>query len=291
MKIKKGIVLAGGTGSRLYPLTVATNKQLLPIYDKPVIYYPLTTLMLAGIQEVLFICTPRDLLTLEDLFGDGKRFGMKFFYKVQTHPGGLPEAFILGERFIDEQPVAMILGDNFFHAQGLSNLLAKAMDDCEGAHIFTHRVEDPSQYGVVVTTKQGEIASIEEKPKTFRSNLAITGLYYFDGSVSKRARALMPSERNELEIVDLLKSYLAQESLKMSHLGRGTVWFDVGTPRALLDASNYVQVVQDRQGIAIASPEEVAWRMNFIGRDPLDTLLEVLPKGRYKQYLKGLLEE
>ncbi len=291
MKIKKGIVLAGGTGSRLYPLTVATNKQLLPIYDKPVIYYPLTTLMLAGIQEVLFICTARDLLTLEDLFGDGSRLGMKFSYKVQTHPGGLPEAFIIGERFIDQEPVAMILGDNFFHAQGLCELLAKAMDISSGAHIFTHRVEDPSQYGVVVTTSEGDIVSIEEKPKTFRSNLAITGLYYFDGTVSKRARALVPSERGELEVVDLLKSYLAQEALTTSHLGRGTVWFDVGNPRALLDASNYVQVVQDRQGIAIASPEEVAWRMNFIGREPLDTLLEILPKGRYKQYLKGLLEE
>ena len=290
MKIKKGIILAGGTGSRLYPLTIATNKQLLPIYDKPAIYYPLTTLMLAGIQDILFISTPRDLPALQILFGDGSSLGMNFSYQVQHKPGGLPEAFIVGEKFINAEPVAMILGDNFFHAHGLPEVLSHAAESCTGATIFTHRVEDPSQYGVVVVDKNDTILEIEEKPKNFKSNLAITGLYYFDETVCERAKKLFPSERNELEIIDLLKSYLLEDRLSMSLLGRGTVWFDVGTPRALLDASNYVQVVQDRQGIAIASPEEVAWRMNFISKDPLEELVNGLPKGRYKQYLHGLLE-
>ena len=290
MNIKKGIVLAGGTGSRLYPLTIATNKQLLPIYDKPAIYYPLTTLMLAGIQDVLFISTAKDMPALQMLFGDGNKLGMNFSYQIQTRPGGLPEAFIVGEKFIDRQPVAMILGDNFFHAHGVSELLFKATQQVKGAHIFTHRVEDPSQYGVVVTATDGTIAEIEEKPKNFKSNLAITGLYYFDEPVSERAKKLIPSERNELEIVDLLRSYLLEDTLSMSLLGRGTAWFDVGTPRALLDASNYVQVIQDRQGIVIASPEEVAWRMQFIANGPLQGIAQALPKGKYKHYLQGLAD-
>ncbi len=291
MNIKKGIILAGGTGSRLHPLTIATNKQLLPIYDKPVIYYPLTTLMLAGIQDILFISTPRDIPALKALFGDGSHLGMNFSYQIQLQPGGLPEAFILGEAFIDQQPVAMILGDNFFYAYGLCNLLGNAArEQKNGAHIFTYKVEDPRPYGVIVTASDGTIIDIEEKPKDFKSHAAITGLYYFDGTVSDRAKKLIPSARKELEIVDLLRSYLLDDELSVSHLGRGTVWFDVGTPRALLDASNYVQVMQDRQGISIASPEEVAWRMEFISRDTLSQLACAIPRGKYQYYLQGLTE-
>jgi glucose-1-phosphate thymidylyltransferase len=288
MKVKKGIILAGGSGSRLYPLTVAANKQLLPIYDKPVIYYPLTTLMLAGIQDILIISTPRDLPALEGLLGDGSQFGLSLSYVPQEKPNGLPEAFILGEQFIKSDPVAMILGDNFFHGHGLSEAVFDATQNITGAHIFTYTVDDPQRYGIAVLDEEGKVAHIEEKPDRPKSNLAVTGLYYFDGTVSERARKLKPSQRGELEIVDLIKSYVNENKVSVTQLGRGYVWFDGGTPKSLLDASQYVEVIQSRQGINIASPEEVAWRMGFINVDHLRNTLITMPKSKYKDYLSKL---
>jgi glucose-1-phosphate thymidylyltransferase len=288
MKVKRGIILAGGTGSRLYPLTLASNKQLLPIYDKPVIYYPLTTLMLAGIREILVISTPRDLEAIRSLLGDGARLGMNFQYKVQDEPKGLPEAFLLGKEFIKNEPVAMILGDNFFHGHGLSDQVETAASNIDGARIFTYMVEDPSRYGVAVVNNEGKISEIEEKPANPKSNLAITGLYYFDGSVSERSAALIPSKRNELEITDLMKSYMKDNKLNHTLLGRGYVWFDVGTPQSLLSASNYVEVIQSRQGVVIASPEEVSLRMGFVSQENYQEICSSLPNGVYKKYLTGL---
>ncbi len=285
MKIAKGIILAGGTGSRLYPLTIASNKQLLPIYDKPAVYYPLTTLMLAGIKEVLIISTPKDITALESLFGDGTAFGMTFSYKVQAEPRGLPEAFILGEEFIEQKPVAMILGDNFFHGHGLAQVIGEASDNLNGAHIFAYPVDDPSRYGVVTFDKNQKVASLEEKPAKPRSNYAVTGLYFFDGHVSEYAKQLKFSQRGETKITDLLKYYLSLKKLDVSVLGRGYVWFDVGTSKSLLDASNYVEVIQSRQGTIIASPEEVAWRMGFIEKEDFLSHVYSLPKSQYQQYL------
>ena len=284
-RIKKGIILAGGTGSRLYPLTIASNKQLLPIYDKPAIYYPLSILMLAGIREVLFISTPRDLPALKNLFGEGTQWGMQFSYEVQENPRGLPEAFIIGEEFIQEEPVAMILGDNFFHGHGLPELLQEADQTFSGGHIFTHKVEDPRQYGVV-TLEDGKIKRIEEKPQTPSSNLAITGLYYFDESVTSRAKGLKLSSRGEFEITDLVASYHSEGALTMSQLGRGTVWFDVGNPKSLLETSQYVEVIQSRQGVSVASPEEVAWRQGFVGDEQIKELIQKLPKSQYRLSLE-----
>lgn len=288
MKIKKGIILAGGSGSRLYPLTLASNKQLLPIYDKPVIYYPLTTLMLAGIRDILFISTPRDLPAIETLLGTGEIFSMKFSYQSQEKPNGLPEAFILGESFIDNDPVAMILGDNFFHGHGLSEAVFNPAQKLSGAHIFTYNVEDPQRYGIAVLDNKEKVLNIEEKPLHPKSNLAITGLYYFDGTVSERVKTLKPSSRGELEIVDLIKSYIAEDKVSVTQLGRGYVWFDAGTPKSLLEASQYVEVIQSRQGTFIASPEEVAWRMNFINTSDFEKALSKIPKSKYKEYLAKL---
>ncbi|MGV8948008.1 MAG: glucose-1-phosphate thymidylyltransferase RfbA [Candidatus Paracaedibacter sp.] len=288
MKVEKGIILAGGTGSRLYPLTVSANKQLLPIYDKPVIYYPLTTLMLAGIKEILIISTPRDLEAIENHFGTGSHLGMNFSYEMQQQPRGLSEAFILGESFINNQPVAMILGDNFFHGHGLTETVYNSAQNLEGAHIFTYTVEDPGRYGVILMDENEQIVDIEEKPINPKSNQAITGLYYFDGTVSQRAKQLRPSQRNELEITDLIKTYIQENRIKATQLGRGYVWFDVGTSQSLLDASNYVQVIQSRQGVAIASPEEVAWRMGFIDKAGLQKIIQELPTSKYRHYLDNL---
>jgi glucose-1-phosphate thymidylyltransferase len=285
MRIQKGIILAGGSGSRLYPLTVAANKQLLPIYDKPVIYYPLTTLMLAGIRDILIISNPKDLPALELLLGNGEQFGINFTYLAQAKPNGLPEAFILGEKFIANNPVAMILGDNFFHGHGLSKAVFDPAQSLKGAHIFTYTVEDPYRYGIVVLNKQEKVLHIEEKPHQPQSNLAVTGLYYFDGSVADRAKTLQPSSRGELEIVDLIKSYIANNSLSITQLGRGYVWLDAGTSKSLLDASQYVEVIQSRQGILIASPEEVAWQMKFIDTNKFQNNLVKMPKCKYKEYL------
>jgi len=289
MNCKKGIILAGGLGSRLSPLTVATSKQLLPIYDKPVIFYPLTTLMLGGIQEILIISTPRDLLVIQHLLGNGRQYGLSIQYKVQIEPRGLAEAFIIGEEFIDRQPVAMILGDNFFHGHGLTDLLQNTSQHISGAHIFVCSVEDPSRYGVVAINKKGVITQLVEKPTEFISQLAITGLYYFDGSVAVRAKELKPSSRGELEIVDLIRSYLQDDAVELTLLGRGYVWFDVGTPKSLLNASNYVEVIQSRQGVIIASPEEVAWNMGYINDHDFIRIIDGLPNNPYKEYLQSLL--
>jgi glucose-1-phosphate thymidylyltransferase len=288
MKITKGIILAGGYGSRLFPLTIAANKQVLPIYDKPVIYYPLTTLMLAGIRNILIISTPKDLPAIKNLLGMGESFGMSFSYQPQENPNGLPEAFILGEKFINNEPVAMILGDNFFHGHGLSEAVFKPAQSLSGAHIFTYNVEDPERYGIVTLNKHEKIIHIEEKPSKAKSKLAITGLYYFDGSVIERSQKLKPSSRGELEIVDLIKSYLAENRVTLTQLGRGYVWFDAGTPKSLLEASQYVETIQSRQGVFIASPEEVAWRMNFINMPDFENLLFKMPKSKYKEYLSKL---
>jgi glucose-1-phosphate thymidylyltransferase len=290
MKIKKGIILAGGSGSRMYPLTIAANKHIFPIYDKPVIYYPLTTLMLAGIQDILVISTPKDLQAIERLLGSGEQFGLKFSYLEQEKPNGLPEAFILGESFIDNNPVAMILGDNFFHGHGLSETVFAPAQKLEGAHIFTYNVEDPERYGIAVLDAEQKILDIEEKPNKPKSNLAITGLYYFDVSVSKRAKSLKPSARGELEIVDLIKNYMVDGTVSVTQLGRGYVWFDTGTPKSLLDVAQYVEVIQSRQGNIIASPEEVAWRMGFIDNKIFETIISRIPKSQYKKYLAELLE-
>ena len=288
MNINKGIILAGGTGSRLYPLTLASNKQLLPIYDKPVIYYPLTTLMLAGIRDILIISTPHDLSSIEKLLGNGERFGIKLSYQLQEKPAGLPEAFILGEAFIANEPVAMILGDNFFHGHGLPADLTLAASQLTGAHIFTYHVEDPERYGIVVLDKNETVLEIEEKPIAPKSNLAITGLYYFDGTVAKKAKELQPSQRGELEIVDLIKSYIDDSKVGVTQFGRGYVWFDAGTPKSLLDASQYVEVIQSRQGVFIASPEEVALHMNFVTTSEFIQVISTMPNSKYKDYLSKL---
>ncbi len=285
MRITKGIILAGGSGSRLYPLTAAANKQLLPIYDKPVLYYPLTTLMLAGIRNILIISTSKDLPAIKHMFGSGEQLGLTFHYQAQEKPNGLPEAFILGEKFIDNDPVAMILGDNFFHGHGLSEAVFDPAQNLVGAHIFTYTVEDPERYGIVTVDENEKIISLQEKPKNSESNLAVTGLYYFDGSVSKRAQSLNPSLRGELEIVDLLKSYITDHKISMTQLGRGYVWFDAGTPKSLLDASQYVEVIQSRQGVFIASPEEVALRMRYINNYQFETVVAHMPYSKYKDYL------
>lgn len=290
MKVEKGIILAGGSGSRLYPLTLASNKQLLPIYDKPVIYYPLTTLMLAGIREILIISSPRDLPSIKTLLGNGDNIGVHFEYAIQERPNGLPEAFILGEKFISNQPVAMILGDNFFHGHGLSGAVYNAAQKFAGAHIFTYTVEDPQRYGIVTLDADQKVLTLEEKPKDPQSNIAVTGLYYFDGTVSDRSKNLSPSSRSELEIIDLIKSYMSDDHLTVTQLGRGFVWIDAGTPKSLLDASQYVEVIQSRQGHFIACPEEVAWRMGFIDTKCFEEFINALPQSKYQEYLTRVIQ-
>lgn len=288
MKCEKGIILAGGNGTRLYPLNIATSKQLLPIYDKPTIYYPLTTLMLAGIKKILIISTKRDINSIKALFGTGEQLGMSFEYESQEQPEGLPQAFIIGEKFIDNQPVAMVLGDNFFHGHGLSQAVYEPAQNVSGAHLFIYSVDVPSRYGIVTLNEDNKIVEIIEKPNNPKSKLAITGLYYFDGSVVDRAKKLEKSPRGELEITDLINTYFLEGKVNFSILGRGYVWFDVGVPKSLLDASNYVEVIQSRQGIYIASPEEVALRMNFIDKNKLYNIIDTIPSGSYKEYLWDL---
>lgn len=285
MTISKGIILAGGTGSRLYPLNLATNKQLVPIYDKPVIYYPLTTLLLSGINDILIISTPSHTSALQNLLQDGKKFGVSIKYEIQTKPTGLPDAFVIAENFINSSPVTLILGDNFFHGQGLSSLLISNHTIFKkGAQIYTYNVDDPSRYGVAEIINE-KITRVIEKPKEFISDLAITGLYSFDGTVSKRAKELSPSIRGETEIVELIRTYIEEDSATNISLGRGYVWFDVGTPDSLLSAANYVQVIQNRQGVCIASPEEVAWRMKLISDSQYEQLISELPNCNYKKML------
>jgi len=286
----KGIVLAGGNGTRLYPITRGVSKQLLPIYNKPMIYYPLSTLMLAGIRDILVITTPSDRCQFERLLGDGNQWGISISYAEQPKPAGLADAFIVGAPFISRDPVALVLGDNIFFGHGLPDLLAAAARRPSGATVFANHVRDPERYGIVAFNNAGRPISIEEKPKIPRSNWAITGLYFFDNNVVRYASEVRPSERGELEITDLQRRYLANDTLRVERLGRGFAWFDTGTFESLIDAAHFVQTLETRQGMKVACLEEIAFRQGFIDADQIQTLAATLEKSGYGSYLLELLE-
>jgi len=285
----RGIILAGGSGTRLYPATLAVSKQLLPIYDKPMIYHPLTTLMAAGIRDILIITKPHEGALFHALLGDGGQWGMRFSFAQQPNPGGLAEAFLIGEDFIGRDPVCLILGDNIFFGQGLDEALATAATRISGATVFAYRVSDPERYGVVSFDGEGRATSIEEKPKRPRSSYAVTGLYFYGNDVIGIAKDLQPSARGELEITDVNNIYLARGDLRVETLGRGTAWLDTGTVQALLQAHQFVEAVEARQGVKIACPEEAAWRKGFIDGDQLRALAGPLEKSGYGEYLLDLL--
>jgi len=287
----KGIILAGGSGTRLYPATASISKQLLPVYDKPMIYYPLTTLMLAGIIEILIISTPRDLPFFKNLLGDGAKWGLQLSYAEQPKPEGLAQAFIIGEKFIGKDDVCLILGDNIFYGHGLSELLQNTQRDFKNATIFSYYVNDPERYGVVSFDKQGRAISIDEKPKQPKSNYAVTGLYFYDNQVVDIAKSLQPSARGELEITDINNVYLQQWNLDVVKLHRGFAWLDTGTHKSLLDASHYFAVLEERQGLKVACPEEIAWRMAYINDSAFYKLATELEKSSYGQYLLKILAE
>lgn len=286
MTQRKGIILAGGSGTRLYPLTMAVSKQLLPIYDKPMIYYPLTVLMLAGIREILIITTPQDQDQYQRLLGDGSQWGIHLEYKIQPSPDGLAQAFILAEDFLDGAPSAMVLGDNIFFGHGLPEVLAAADAQTDGATVFGYHVSDPERYGVVAFDENGTVQSIIEKPETPPSNYAVTGLYFVDGSAPERAKKVKPSARGELEITSLLETYLADGTLRVEKMGRGYAWLDTGTHASLLDASNFVRTLTERQGLQVGSPDEVAYQLKWITKDQLQRRAEVFGKNKYGQYLE-----
>ena len=291
MKKRKGIILAGGSGTRLYPLTHSISKQLLPIYDKPMIYYPLTTLMLAGINDILIINTPHEQALFEKLLGDGNQWGINISYAVQPDPGGLAQAYLIGEKFVDNNPSCLILGDNIYHGSGMQELLAKADARETGATVFGYRVHDPERYGVAEFDSSGKVIDLEEKPNKPRSNYAVTGLYFYDNQAVDIAKNLKPSERGELEITDLNKVYLQQQQLMVELMGRGYAWLDTGTHDSLTDASNFIATIEKRQGIKIACPEEIALQNGWINAEQVLRLAQPIKKNGYGQYLISLAAE
>ena len=286
----KGIILAGGSGSRLYPMTVSVSKQLLPVYDKPMIYYPLSTLMQAGIRQILIITTPEDAKVYEALLGNGQNWGLEIQYATQPKPEGLAQAFIIGEEFIGGSRVCLILGDNIFYGNGIEETLRKAAYRENGASIFAYYVNDPERYGVVVLNDKNKPIDLEEKPAAPKSNYAVTGIYMYDSDVVDVAKSIEPSARGELEITDVNKAYLQRGVLEVEFFGRGAAWLDTGTTHSLLDAANFIRVLEERQGLKIGCPEEIAYRQKFIDKDQMSSLAENLKKSGYGQYLLGILE-